>query len=55
MDLLSLLCRDPHSLRDGPLRSRESFLESFCQQRKDIFPDLGHLTMLFQRALPECA
>lgn len=29
MDLLSLLCRDSHSLRGGPLRSRESFLESF--------------------------
>lgn len=38
VDLLSVLCRDSHSLSDGPLRSRESFLESFPQQRKDIFP-----------------
>lgn len=48
--LSSSLCRESHSLSDGPLKSSESFLESFSYQKENNFSYLGPLTMLFHRA-----
>ena len=48
--LSSSPCKESHSLSDGPLKSAESFLESFSYQRENNFSYLGHLTMLFHRA-----
>ena len=48
--LSSVLCGESHSLSDGSLKSSEHFLESFIIRGIIIFR-LGHLTMLFHRAL----